>query len=117
MAEPSKIQGDGPSRQGIGLPLDVEQIGGAREEEASGPAIAIDARFDREEELRVALHLVNDEGAFGELLDECARISLGRRPSTLVIQGHREMGDVADESAGERALPDLPGAGDLGENM
>src|SRR5258708_35864804 len=58
----AKSEVHGPAGERLANPLEQRQIGGAREQEAPGAAVAIDGALDGNEKLRRTLHLVDGEG-------------------------------------------------------
>jgi hypothetical protein len=94
-----------PARQG--LRLTVERVRRSGQQEAPGTAVAVDAGLDREDEVRYALHLVDDRPA-AETRHEALRIGARARLDVEVVQRHelREP-SPADEATHERALAPL----------
>jgi hypothetical protein len=96
-----------PAGERLGDPGQEEEVGRAGEQEAARPAVAVDLRLDRQEEVRDALDLVQGDRA-GKTGQEPRGIVLGSGADGRVVQG--EIAGRALPGAqflDQGALPDL----------
>ena len=98
------------SRERIGDCRDSAEVRGASEQKLSAPAVTVKARFDRQQQIRRALHLVDYRGT-PKRGHEALRIGLGRSSDRIAVERHVVRRDrTAGEHAGESALARLTSA-------
>jgi hypothetical protein len=98
------------SRERVGDCRDSAEARGASEQKLSAPAVTVQARLDREQQIRCALQLVDHRGAT-KRGHETLRIGPGRSSDRIavareLVRRHR----TAGEYAGERAFARLTSA-------
>jgi len=107
LAQPVELDGLGAAGEAVLRGGQVEQVGGAGEQEAAGRGVLVDGELERGDQARGALDLVDREQAAGVLCDESVRVGLGCLLGEAVVEGDEQAAALVDDGLRERGLPDL----------
>ena len=111
LAEASECHGDSASGETVRCALDAVQVSGAGEQEPSGTTVGVHTLLDRQNQLRGALDLIDDQwfarACAGVEGQESCRVGRGGRTRIVVVHGDDMPVILNGDLTGQGTLADL----------